>query len=476
MNSKAPSNSMQLDKVDISIPHARVRGIETSIYVWGILGFSCLVLLGCFAGLGKIINYFFPIAAAIISGVLYLKNPVLYFTFSWWICFLSPFVRRIADFKGSYTDPSPILLAPYLVALVPAIYIFRQIPNTVKQGGQPFVLPIAGVLYSFSIALFNRPIAIAGRGLIDWIAPVFFGYSIFINWKCFPKIWHATKNNFTWAALLLGSYGITQYLISPEWDAQWIINSKFDALAPGFSQPAPLGIRVFSTLNSQEPFSAVIVPTLLIALNSNLPVAWPAFISGILSLLLSFVRSGILALGSSLVVLITGSKLSSNARLLFSGSILFICLMPLLSMDEFRDIIQARLETLQDLDNDGSINIRRDSSIALLDSALSNFIGDGIGGPTFDNALISILMNLGWIGAIPYLSGIVVVVIKLFKNDSTGSISIIRAVIFSCLVRLPVNSPMLEVSGMILWGFMGLGLSAVKFHEYQRIKVEDYKT
>jgi hypothetical protein len=462
-----------LDKTIEGLPNIKSRETKSSLYIWIVIGFSFLVLIGCVAGLGKIVNYFFPIAVTIISGFLYSKNPVSYFTFSWWICFLSPFVRRIADFKGSYTNPSPILLAPYLVALVPVLYIFRQLPTIHKQGGQPFILPIAGVLYSFIIALLNRPVAVAGQGLIDWIAPVFFGYSMFINWKQFPKIWDSTKSNFTWAALILGIYGVIQYLVAPEWDAYWLINSEFDALAPGFLKPEPLGIRVFSTLNSQEPFAAVIVPTLIVTLNSNLSIVWPSFLAGTMSLLLSFVRTGVLALVSSLAVLMLGSKFSSNARLLFSGSIIVLCLIPLLSMDEFRDVIYARLETLQDLQNDGSASSRRSAVIYLLDDALSSFIGDGVGGPTFDNALISILMNLGWIGAIPYLSGIILVFVKLFSNNSIAGISVIRSVIFSCLIRLPVNSPMLEASGMILWGFMGLGLSAIKFHEYQKVRLKE---
>jgi hypothetical protein len=436
------------------------------LIIWFLIGaFVLITLIGCLAGAGKVINYLFPAAAAMLAGFLYHRNPVIYVGFTWWIVFLSPFVRRIADFKGSFTEPSPILLAPYLVAFVPIIYIYQLLPRMTRQGITPFIWPIAGILYSFVIALLNRTTAEALRGLLDWLAPVIFGCSFFLNWRRYPALWRNTQLTFTWAALLLGGYGIFQYLTAPGWDSQWIVNTQFDALAPGFSQPGPQGIRVFSTLNSQEPFAGVMTALLLVALNSGLPITGPGTIVGILSLLLSSVRSGILALVAGIVTLFLGSRLASQMRLIVIGGILITCLIPLVGMEEFRDLIQSRLETLNDIGNDGSASGRAANFVSVLDMALLSLLGAGIGGSTFDNGLLCMLMNLGWIGTIPYIIGIGTIFGSLAKNNSSASIPIIRAVIVSCLIRLPVNTPMLEASGMILWGFLGLGLSALAYEQ-----------
>ncbi len=440
--------------------------------IWLLISlFVLFSIIASMAGGGKVINYCFPVAATMVAAFAYHRNPVIYVGFTWWITFLSPFVRRIADFRGGFTDPSPILLAPYLVAFVPIIYIYQLLPRMAKYGMKPFGWSIASILYSFVIALLNRPTELALRGLLDWLAPVIFGCSFFLNWRCYPALWRNTQVTFSWAALLMGGYGIFQYLTAPDWDSQWITNTQFDALAPGFSQPGPQGIRVFSTLNSQEPFSAVMAAALLVALNSGLSIAAPGFIMGCLSLLLSFARSGFLGFIAGTITLFLGSKSASQMRLVVLGGILLACLIPLISMDEFRDLIQDRLGTLSDLKNDGSANIRASTLLGLLDTALANLIGDGVGGSTFDNAFLSILMNLGWIGTVPYLMGIATIFFRLMSSSSNSSISVIRAVIVTCLIRFPVNASMIESSGMVLWGFLGLGLSAIAYENSQAYKI-----
>jgi hypothetical protein len=43
-----------------------------------------------------------------------------------------------------------------------------------------------------------------------------------------------------------------------------------------------------------------------------------------------------------------------------------------------------------------------------------------------------------------------------------------RAIVVSTLVRLPVNSVMLDTSGTVLWGFLGIGMAAHQYHQHQR--------
>jgi hypothetical protein len=309
---------------------------------------------------------------------------------------------------------------------------------------------------------------IAMRGLLDWISPVFFGCYLYLNWFNYPLYQRNTQRVFTWAVMILGVYGVIQYLVAPQWDAFWITSAGFDALQPGFSEPHPQGIRVFSTLNSQEPFAAVMSAGLLLLFSSTSVLKFPAGIFGYLSFLLSSVRS---AWFGWLVGFLTFATSSLSAKFqirLISGVLVTsLCILPLISSESFSTIIQNRVATFSSLSQDGSSLARQATYMYVLDNGITNFVGDGIGGDTYDSAILSILMNLGWLGGLPYIVGIVLAVLGLFKSQIKNSdlfFFAARSVVISSLIRFPVNSPMLEASGMILWGFLGLGLAAVKYH------------
>jgi len=63
-------------------------------------------------------------------------------------------------------------------------------------------------------------------------------------------------------------------------------------------------------------------------------------------------------------------------------------------------------------------------------------------------------------------------VFKLFQSSEGKSdpfVGAVRAIILSCLVRFPVNGVTAEASGMVLWGFLGVGVAAIKYYQSQRI-------
>lgn len=212
------------------------------------------------AGAGKILNLAFPAGAFAVSVLLYVRYPVLYIGFTWWMFFLTPLVRRLADYQSSYTEPSPILLAPFLVAAATLVTFWQNLPKTYSQGSLPFALSSVGVFYSFLVGLINQPPLTASLGLLNWLIPVTFGFHLFVKWRDYPSYRQNIQHTFVWGVLIMGVYGIVQYLMPPEWDRFWLIN------APVASQgaPEPFELRVWSTMNSTEPFSAVMTAGLLL--------------------------------------------------------------------------------------------------------------------------------------------------------------------------------------------------------------------
>ena len=276
-------------------------GLQPPLAWMAILSLLLITSLGILLGLGKIITLIFPVGALIVAVLLYFRYPVLYVGFTWWIWFLTPLIRRLADYKTSYTEPSPLLLAPYLVTSVTLITLWRHLPNAHRQGGLPFILAFTGIFYGLLIGLAKElsPISV-GISLLDWLVPVLIGFHLFVNWRHYPSYRNNIQRTFLWGVLVMGLYGIAQYLVAPEWDTFWLIKSEFSSAG----QPAPLMIRVWSTLNAPGPFANVMKSCLLVIFSLEGILFFPAFVAGLLALLLSLVRSawGGLAMGTLIYV------------------------------------------------------------------------------------------------------------------------------------------------------------------------------
>lgn len=64
-----------------------------------------------------------------------------------------------------------------------------------------------------------------------------------------------------WGAMLMGGYGIIQFLILPPWDKAWLVGSAVTNLG----NPTPGDFRTFSTLSTTGPLGQVLAALLLIA-------------------------------------------------------------------------------------------------------------------------------------------------------------------------------------------------------------------
>ncbi|MCA1991912.1 MAG: O-antigen ligase domain-containing protein, partial [Coleofasciculus sp. S288] len=151
--------------------------------ILGLIIFSALCIL---AHAGSIIRLAFPVGCFAVGVFLYWRYPILYLGFTWWVAFLTPWVRRLIDYQSGWVDPSPVLLAPYLVMLVTFATFVRHLPRAYYQGGLPFILAFTAVFYGFLVGLVNNsPIAVV-RSLLDWLTPILFSFHLFVNWREYP--------------------------------------------------------------------------------------------------------------------------------------------------------------------------------------------------------------------------------------------------------------------------------------------------
>ena len=433
-----------------------------------ILMLSFLTVALILAGAGKILNLAFPAGALAVGAFLYFRYPILYNGFMWWIWFLVALVRRLADYHSSYTEPSPLLLAPYLVTGVTIITVFQHLPKAHRQGGLPFVLPLIGVFYGFLVGLINMPPFTVTKSLLDWLPPLTYGFHLWVNWRNFPSYYQNIQRTFVWGILGMGVYGVIQYLVSPEWDRLWLINSGM--ITQG--TPEPLGIRVWSTMHSTEPFSAVMAGGLLLLFNKPGVLNLWASGSGYLAFLLSMARSAWIGWFAGLLTLASSLKAKYQMRLIIILMVMAVLVVPLATMEQFSGKLGDRFATFSNLEEDGSAQARQETFKNMIGPALTNFVGDGIGTSGMDSALLSTLISLGWLGTICYVSGLLMLVFRLFQGGNNSSnlfLGTARAIVISCLVRIPVNpTSIVGAGGMLLWGFLALAIASQKYYQNQR--------
>lgn len=435
-----------------------------------ILGLLLITALCLAAGLGRILNIIFPAGSFAVGLFLYLRFPLLYIGFTWWVFFLTPFVRRVADFRSGFTDPSPMLLAPLLVATIAIITFYRNLPKAREQGSLPFALSAIGVFYGFLVGLINGSPVPAIVSLMTWVSPILFGFHLFVNWRDYPSYRENIQRTFLWGVLVTASYGVYQYLVAPEWDRFWLIQTK---LYTSMGKPEPLGLRAWSTMNAPLQFSVVMLAGIILLLIGQGTLRIPGLAVGILSLLLTSVRTAWGGFIISLITLIGSLKGGFQIRLIAFILMLALCIVPLSTVEPFSQVIQSRVNSFSNVKDDQSAKDRADLYGRTLNLALSEVIGKGNGTlQPIDSGIIELLLTLGWMGAIPYIGGLLLSFYSLFQSSKSKSdpfASASRAIVVGFLPMLAGSNVIVGISGMVFWGFLGIGMAANKYHQHQRI-------
>ncbi len=446
-------------------------GLQPAPAWMAILGFILFSALCIVAGAGKILNLAFPAGAFAVGIFLYVRYPILYIGFTWWIFFLTPLVRRLADYRSGYTEPSPMLLAPFLVSLVTLATLWKHLPKTHRHGGLPFVLTFVGVFYGYLVGLIQNPPMDVTKALLEWLIPVLFGFHLFVNWQNYPDYRQNIQRTFVWGVLVTGVYGVLQYLVAPEWDRYWLINLGTAGIT--FGKPEPLEIRVWSTMNAPGPFAAVMMAGLLLLFSTKGALKLPATIFGYLAFLVSVVRTAWGGWFVALLVLSTSLKANLQMRLIITVLAMAVCVFPLTTIEPFSEVINSRFQSLSNVQDDGSGQARAEIYNTFLSSALTSFLGKGIGGmPGLDSGVLDMLFALGWLGTIFYMGGIILLLFELFQGSESRFdlfASTARAIPTGIFFQLILGPVMLGLPGLILWSFLGIGMAARKYYQHQRI-------
>ncbi len=442
-----------------------------------IFGLILVLLAGFAVGAGRLLVIIFPLGSILVGLYLYLRSPVMYVSFVWWLWFVGPLIRRIIDYQSGFLTFGPWTLTPTLVTCISGLSIIKLLPkNTI--GSTPFLLCIGSVFYALLIGILQNPKTVVINQFLSWLCPLLFGFHLFLTWRDYPQYRRILQKTFVWGTLFLGVYGVIQYLIAPSWDRFWLENID----NPTFGKPYPLQIRVSSSSNSPQGFANLMIAGLLMLFNSGGKLFFPASVFGYLAILLSRARSGWIGWAIGLMTYLISIKTRLQIRLIATALGGAILVVPLTLVEPFSEIISSRLETLtavSDPSEDISYRARAQGYAELLNIALSQFLGRGLGYVitsnsigSRDSSILAMLFNLGWLGSIPYLLGMLMLLFKLFQATQKREdpfISLSFAIALSVFMQIGLNLINDSTIGMVIWGFIGIGMAGYKYNSCEKI-------
>lgn len=456
-------------------------GLEPPLGWTAILALVLFTALCILSGATAILRNSYIALSLAVGLFLYLRYPILYIGFTWWMWFVTPFVTRLVDLKSGFDPSRLMLISPYLITLFTLHTFLKYLPKSLSQGGLPFILAFLGVFYGSLIGLIKTSPMTAVRGIFDWLPPIVFAFFLFIKWREYPQYRQVIQRTFTWGVLVMGAYGVWQFIVAPEWDVFWLIETELKSMG----DPEPLGLRVWSTMASPAPFGAVMMAGLLLLLTHAHYLNIPATAAGYLAFLLTSVRTLWGAWLVGLVTLFGSLKARSQMRLVVVILLMVLFVVPLTTIEPFSETISQRFETFSNLEKDDSAQVRQKIYEEGLNQALTNGLGNGVGNTfvvnekgilepiVIDSGFLDTFFTLGWFGAVFYLGGMLLLVFQIFQFNECRFDSFMaasRGIGIGMISTLAGNSGMLGVAGMVLWGFLGIALAGHNYHVHEQNK------
>jgi len=423
---------------------------------------SCLILLSPVAG---ILHYLFP-AMAVVTGSLVIRvSSNAYISFTLWLYLLTPCFRRLVDFRSSYVDPSPILLTPFLVTALAGFMVLRRPLLLWTREYLPYLLVSAVILYGMTIgALINPGIELVKSGFV-WLIPLIWGLYLLTLDQSREKTRKLISVNMRCAAILLGVYGISQYLSLPPWDLAWLEHIIEDHNILSVGNLATGQIRIWSTINGPAVFGNFQMAFLLIAAADVNLIGSLAIVIGGLSFLLAQMRSTWLGACVGLVCLFAWQR-RRRLRLVSGVVVVGIVLVGLTSLSPFQEAVATRIGTLSSGQDDGSLQERKATQERLVHTVETHPFGLGLAAPvgkdTNDNAIDSgiflALVSVGWLGALVLWASLGVLFVGCFKDVSASTDLCIgfRVIVVACLIQMPFADMYSGPGGFILWTAIAL--------------------
>ncbi|QRG05896.1 O-antigen ligase family protein [Xanthobacter dioxanivorans] len=428
------------------------------------VGFAAAVIATSFGGMARLTDLAFTPLAVLIGLYLFFSSSPQYMAFCMWLWMLTPFVRRVVDFGIGFQPQSFVMLAPFAVSLICIITVFR----TMQRIPVPYWLILIAVILGFLFGLVQTELNAVILGALDWIAPLFLAVHIL----AYPDLVksHADRifGAMTYGTLLMGAYGALQFFYLPSWDAFWGVNAAMASLGPVEAG----SIRVFSTMNSPGVLALYLMSGLTISLMYKSKVKFMSTIFGLLSFMLTMVRSAWGGFFISASFVFVRAPLKDKLKYIVVFSFAIVASIFIFSSGELYDKFDSRFNTIFNLENDTSYRARSNFYSDMSDVVAGMVAGEGLGrtgrasklgGQTdftsFDSGVLEIMFTFGFFGVLVFIASAMILIrtvrASAYGSYASGAAAIAIATISQLIFLNVLSGP----SGVIFHVFSALAMA-----------------
>ena len=445
-----------------------------------LVAFVCIVLAGLLSPASKLLVALAPALSFAIALYLHKRHRGYYVGLVCWLFFLTPMLRRLIEFRTGDTTASFVMVSPFLACFA-GLAIFRDNWSQLLAPVLRNMLYVAAAIgYGTVVGLLSNPKVAVVQDLFGWIAPICFALYIYAQREHLDELLNSFRLNFLYGVLIMGLYGICQFFFVPPWDAFWMENSTLTSI--GF--PEPMEVRVFSTMNTPQPFADYLLWGIMFGITSTRRIRYLAIPVALLVLGLTMSRS---AWGGGLLGLIVLSISLTARQRIRIVSLLLACVVLLgaaVQIPQINEILTRRLQTLTNIQQDGSFNDRVQNQQVAISAFQSSPFGLGMGadarakntGSSYgvpqqsltigDNGIEEILLSFGWCGSIVFLIGFGGALLACVRTSNSPELMAVKALLVALVSQIALMGIFPGASGFLVWSSIAICLS----WEYSRSK------
>lgn len=404
-----------------SMQHYLIDPFATPLLVFAIT--FALIL----AHQGRLLELTFMPMGVGVAFWLYRRYPAHYLSFVCWLFFLTPEVRRFADYyKGVYNQTSIIMTTPLFAASLSGLSMLLNYRLLGQRRAAPLIIMLIAITYGYVMGVAQFGILPATFTVIGWLMPIFIGWYILLNWRLYPLFRRVLFETFMYGTILMGLYGIYQYVSPPPWTVFWLAQSGMETSS---GHAVAFGMRICSTMNSTGPFAMTMMVGLLMSLASPSRMKVVAGVAGLPALLFTSVRTSWGALVIGLIYPLAMLDARSRLRLIMATFLFAGLCTPMLMIDQVTEPIVRRMSTIGSLSDDNSFQARQGFYTNFSAIAEESFAGHGMGSTglaskladphaqiiaSLDSGVVDVLWVLGWPGGMLYVAGLFMLLWRAF--------------------------------------------------------------
>jgi hypothetical protein len=449
---------------------------------WTIVVFALVTLGLLYSPLSGALLYAFPLMAFLLAAYLYRHDLSAFVTLACWLWFITPLLRRLVDYHIGYGRPAAILLAPPLALCAPAVWLIADWRKVLRPPQTaPMFCFVITCLYATFHGILNMAPRLVFQDLLTWVSPVIFAFTLIHHRDQAEEMFQAFEKAFVYGLLMVSIYGIYQFYVMPEWDANWMTQVDMNSIG----NPKPTEVRVFSSMNAPQIVASFLAVGLIAAFNSRYKIRFVAIPAGLLCLALSLARSGWVAATAGILYLLWKLPQRQRFQLVVAGLVATVALIfALQTNDDLQQVLSARFESLSDVKNDDSANERVEAYTALFGGLLTNPFGLGMGATVAveenkvtvhhgwnqdlgDSTVAMVVTTMGLAGGLVIAWSLFPLGRRMFREPSVKPVytHTMQAVFIAMMAEAALDGVISTPTGFLTWGSIGFCLALAIAHD-----------